>query len=167
MFYQNGCVIYIILTAVFSSVALANDNLSLAVHGKVIELSQDNWTKAKDSTNFAKNYSERKKYRWQQYPRMVTVYLNPLSDDRRIGLKISDSEYLEFFVVNPGFITAQTRVDKGRYWVLCRETFKPKIPLPIDVLRNQPYLSKDINQKLWKRYQIEIDETRLLLNSKF
>ena len=98
---------------------------------------------------------------------MVTVYLIPLSDDRRIGLKISDSEYVEFFVVNPSFITAQTRVEKDKYWVLCRETFKPKIPLPIDASQHQPYLSKKINQKLWKLYQVEIDETRVLLNSKF
>ena len=98
---------------------------------------------------------------------MVAVYSIPMSDDRRIGLKISDREYVEFFIVHPGFVTAQTRVDKGKYWVLCRETFNPKGLSPVDVSLYRPFLSDIENRQLWQHYQEEVDETRYLLNSKF
>jgi len=150
----------------FSVVAAAGE-LTLQVPGKTIELSTSDWEKVADKTKFARNYFAKKPSPLHQYNRMVTVYLNPMSDDRRIGLKISDFEYLEFFIVNPGFVTAQTRVDKGKYWVLCRETFHPKDNLPIDISAYKPFLSKNENQLLWITYQVEVDQTRYLLNSKF
>ncbi len=152
---------------VYFSIVVAAEELTLQVPGKTIELSPSEWKKVADKTKFARNYAEKKPSPLHQYNRMVTVYLNPMSDDRRIGLKISDIEYVEFFIVNLGFVTAQTRVDKGRYWVLCRETFRPKDNLPIDISAYKPYLNKNENQLLWITYQVEIDETRYLLNSKF
>ena len=152
--------------ACFSVVAAAEE-LTLQVPGKTIELSPDDWVKMTDETNFARNYEEKTPSSWHKVSRMVTVYLNPMSDDRRLGLKISDMEYLEFMIVHPRLVTAQTRVDKGKYWVLCRETFNPKDNLPIDIAAYDPFLSENENQLLWRTYQVEIDETRYLLNSKF
>ena len=139
--------------------------LSLAVPGKTLELSKGEWSKMGDETNFAKNFEEKKEAPWHKFGRVVTVYLNPMSEDRRSGLKISKTEYVELFSVHPGFITAQVRVDKGGYWVLCRETFKPKAPMPAVTLRS--YLSENEELQLLHHYQVEIDETRYLLNSKF
>lgn len=150
-----------------SSVVSAADGLSLVVPGKTIELSLDDWAKAKDEMNFAKNYEEKRMSSSHKFGRMVTVYLIPMSDDQRLGLKISDNEYLEFFIVNPGFITAQTRQDKGGYWVLCRETFFKKSGLPVDLSAYKPFLKENENRLLWQFYQAEVDETRYLLNSRF
>jgi hypothetical protein len=39
--------------------------------------------------------------------------------------------------------------------------------LPIDISAYQPFLNENENQLLWTTYQVDIDETRYLLNSKF
>ena len=159
--------IFSLLALILCSSITAADVLTLSVPGKTIELSSESWTKAKDETNFAKNYEEMKLSSWHEFGRMVTVYLIPMSEDRRIGLKVSDNEYLEFFIVNPGFVTVQTRLDKGNYWVLCRETFKPKSGLPVDISSYKPFLNERDNRLLWQFYQPEVDETRNLLASNF
>lgn len=164
--HRKEIIISILAFLLFSSITAAGV-LTLTVPGKNIELSSDSWTKAKDETNFVKNYEETKLSSWHEFGRMVTIYLIPMSVDRRIGLKVSDSEYLEFFIVNPGFVTVQTRLDKGNYWVLCRETFKPKSGLPVDVSSYKPFLTERENRLLWQLYQPEVDETRYLLISKF
>jgi hypothetical protein len=164
--YRNG-LIFGLLVLLCSPVVSVAAQLSLTVPGNTIELSPDDWAKAKDETNFANNYEERKVSPWHKYGRMVTVFSIPMSDDRRIGLKISDREYVEFFIVHPGFVTAQTRVDTGKYWVLCRETYNLKGQSPIDVSVYRPFLSENENRQLWQLYQAEVDETRRLLNSKF
>lgn len=163
----NGFILTLIAGLLWSPVMIAADMLSLEVPGKTIELSPNNWAKAKDETNFAKNYEERRISPWQKFGRMVTVFLIPMSDDRRIGLKMSKTEYVEFFIVSPGFVTAQTRVDKGKYWVLCRETFNRKGHSPVAVSAYKPVLNESENRQLRRIYQVELDETRYLLNSKF
>jgi len=165
--YRNELIFSFLGVLLCSSVLSAADKLSLVVSGKTIELSLDDWAKAKDEINFAKNYEEKRLSSWHKFGRMVTVFLIPMSDDRRLGLKISDNEFLEFFIVNPGFITAQTRLDKGGYWVLCRETFNQKSGLPIDVSAYKPFLNENENRLLWQFYQAEVNETRYLLASKF
>lgn len=165
--YCNGFIFGLLAMLLCSPVVSAADRLSLVVPGKTIELSLDDWTKAKDETNFAKNYEEKRISPWHKYGRMVTVFLIPMSDDRRVGIRLSDREYVEFFIVHPGFVTAQTRVDKGKYWVLCRETFNQKSHLPVDVLAHKTFFSENENRQLWQLYQAEIDETRHVLNSKY
>lgn len=139
--------------------------LSFTVPGKTIELSPDEWRKMSDENSFAKNFAAKKIEPWQKIERVVTVFLNPMSEDRRLGLKISKTEYVELFSVLPELITVQVRVDKGGYWVLCRETFKPKDPMPKVTLRSR--LDENDEIQLRYHYQAEIDETRHLLNSKF
>jgi hypothetical protein len=156
------------ILSLFSSIALADDGLSLVVPGKTIELSSDEWAKAYDETGFAKNYDQKKLSPWHKFGRMITVYLIPMSEDRRAGSKkISDREYLEFFIVHPGFVTVQTLVDKGEYWVMCRETFNPKDGLLVDVSSYEPFPTEKKLQLLWQTYQAEVDETRYLINSQF
>ncbi len=142
-----------------------DEELTLQVPGKIIELSPNDWEKVDDPTNFARNYSEKMLSPGHQFNRMVTVFLNPMSDDRRIGSKISTMEYAEIFIAHPGFVTVQIRADKGQYWVLSRETFKPKESSPVNL--SKMFLSENEKQLLLLTYQQEIDETRFLLNSKF
>lgn len=148
------------------SVASSASELSLVVAGRSIELSPAEWTKLSDEADYAKNYEQKKRFPWQEYARVITVFMIPMSVDRRIGLKISDHEYVEFFITHPGLVTAQTRVDKGQYWVLCRETFHPKEHSSVDVSAYKPFLSESENQRLWQLYQAEIDETRYLIGTK-
>jgi hypothetical protein len=69
--------------------------------------------------------------------------------------------------VHPGFVTVHTRVDKGAYWVLCREAFKPKHPMPVNKSAYKRWLGAHENRQWWHLYQLEIDETRHLLNATF
>ena len=143
------------------------EELTLQAPGKIIELSPNDWEKVDDPTNLARNYSEKTLSSAHQFNRMVTVYLSPMSDDQRIGQEYSATEYVEIFIGVPGFVTVQTRIDKGQYWVLSRETFKPKkFPL-VDLSSSKLLLSESEKNLLLLTYQLEIDETRLLLNSKF
>ena len=99
MRYCNGFIFGLLAMLLCSPVVSAADRLSLVVPGKTIELSLDDWMKAKDETNFAKNYEEKRISPWHKYGRMVTVFLIPMSDDRRVGIRLSDREYVEFFIV--------------------------------------------------------------------
>jgi|GEM_PF-3111543 hypothetical protein len=139
----------------------------LNVPNKVIELPKSNWSKLDDPSGYAKNYGEKAKSEWHEFNRVVTVFLTPMSIDRRVGLKISEYEYLDFLVVHPGLVTVQTRMDKGKYWVLCRETFKPKKTVGIDISKYKPYLSNEEIKIVWSAYVEEIDETRKILNLEF
>jgi hypothetical protein len=164
--YRNELIFGFLVLLCFPVVSVA-DQLSFTVPDKTIELSPVDWVKAKDETNFALNYENKKISPWHKFGRMVTVFLIPMSDDRRNGLKISDREYVEFFIVNPGYVTVQTRVDKGKYWVGCRETFNLKGQSPVFVRLYKPFLSENENRQLWQLYQKEVDETRSILDSKF
>jgi len=143
------------------------DDLSLQVPGKIIRLSKDHWEKMEDPTNFAKNYLQKGEDQIHKHARVVTVYLIPMSEDRKGGFNITRNEYLEFFIVHRGFVTAQTKIDKGKYWVLCRETFQAPNYSPVDIQKYRPFLSEDENRQLWATYQQEIDETRYLLQTLF
>ncbi|MDE0790342.1 MAG: CsiV family protein [Woeseiaceae bacterium] len=143
------------------------EELTLQAPGKTIELSPNDWEKVDDPTNLARNYSEKTLSLVHQFNRMVTVYLSPMSNDQRIGQEYSSTEYVEIFISIPGFVTVQTRTDKGRYWVLSRETFKPKEFSPVNLSSSKLFLSESEKNLLLLTYQLEIDGTRLLLNSKF
>ena len=49
-----------------------NEELTLQVPGKIIELSPNDWEKVDDPTNFARNYSEKMLSPGHQFNRMVT-----------------------------------------------------------------------------------------------
>lgn len=72
--------------------------------------------------------------------------------------------FVEFFVVHSGKLTIQVRVDRGKYWVLSRETFDVKKPVSVTVSEYRPFLSEEENKILWSAFQNEIDATRALIN---
>jgi hypothetical protein len=165
--YWGGCVFFVVLILIAIYVALAPQALSIAVPGKTIELSQVEWAKRPNVVSFIQYFEERTHAPWHKFGRVVTVFMVPMTDANRIGLKISESEYVYFFVRLPGFVTVHTLADKGTYWVLCDETFKPKAPLPIDLSAFKLGLGTNENLQLGQLYQIEVAATRHLLNSRF
>jgi hypothetical protein len=156
-----------LLVLALAPAARAEPVFSVSVPGKTITLAQSEWAKMEDPTTVAHNFEERKKGPWHQFGRVVTIFLHPMTDDRRVGLKIADREYVEIFVAQPGLVTVQTRIDKGTYWVMCRETFLRKAQAPpVDLLPHKPSGTDD-RERLWFYYQDEIDTTRHLLHSRF
>jgi len=158
----------ITVTLSLTSMSLAEEEyFFLNVPNKVIELPKSNWRKLDDPSGYAKNYEEKAKSASHHFNRVVTVFLTPMSINQRVGLKISEYEYLDFLVVHPGLVTAQTKIDKGKYWVLCRETFKQKKTVGIDISKYKPFLSDEEIKIVWSDYMEEIDETRKILNLEF
>ncbi len=151
--------IYILLIVLGISTLILyskNNDFIVKTSNKNIVVSEKKWNKAKDSQSYAKNFEAREKINKEEYPQMITVYLNPMTSDRMSGTKISNKEYLEIFVVHPKTVTIQIRNDKGNYWVLSRQTFSA----------NEPELEK--NPSLYQYYfQNEIDTTRHMLESEF
>ncbi len=160
--------ITILLCFVAMATSAATETLSLKVGEKTIELDGAQWSKMDDPEDYAKNFQERKDQPYHKFGRVVTVFLLPMSDDRKVAtMKISKQEYLEIFIRWPGYVTVRTRVDKGDYWVMCRETFKPKSYLPITIDTYEPFLSEEKQRLLWTFYDNEIDKTRFLLKTQF
>ena len=61
---------------------------------------------------WAETFEQVQKGPRHESPRVVTVFKLPMTDDRRAGVRVSPNEYVEMFVVNPGMLTVQVRVDK-------------------------------------------------------
>jgi len=136
------------------------------VAGRKIWLSAARWKSMTNEVEWAVNFEEAGKGSKHEFGRVVTIYKLPMSDGRRLGVRISRQEYLELFVVHPGTVTAQIRIDKGPYWVLSRETFRTPSLVGVDTNRWHS-LSQQEFELARSEFQAEIDSTRYLLQSAF
>jgi hypothetical protein len=96
---------------------------------------------------------------------MLTIFKVPMSDDRRLGIRISANEFLDLFVVHPGKLTVQVRTDRGNYWVLSRETFEVTRHVPISIKEYRPFLPEEEAKQVWSVFQNEVDGTRAQINA--
>lgn len=147
----------------FSKTA-TDTNYLIEVGNKEIAVSKDQWKFVDNSSEsaYSKNYSAINKKDGEMFEQMITVFLNEMTDDRKSGEKISNSEYIEAFVLHPNSITVQIRVDKGDYWVLSRQTLESK--------NNYPYQTNVSYSDLLSNFedmQNKIDNTRYILNNDF
>jgi hypothetical protein len=145
----------------------AAESLELSVPGKKIQLPEQSWSLMNDQANYAQTYEQKEISASHKDGRVVTVFLEPMPDKRKVGARLADNEYLEIVIIEDGFVTAQVKVDKGKYWVACRETFLPKPRLSVDVSSHKAFLSELAKMSLWMDYQPEIEETRALLQTIF
>ena len=146
---QTTAAALVLLVLACAQAASAEPVFSVSVPGKTITLAPEEWIKMKDPTTVGKNIEERKKGPRHQFGRVVTIVPIPMSNNDRIGLKISASEYVEIFIVHPEFVTVQTRVDNGTYWVMCRETFLRKAHAPPVDLSPHKSLGTEDRERLW------------------
>ncbi|MDP2642511.1 MAG: hypothetical protein Q8P62_01565 [Candidatus Peregrinibacteria bacterium] len=139
-------------------------NYSISINGKNIVVSQDKWKFVEpfEPSLYSKNYSAINKRDGHEFEQMITVFLQKMTDDRKIGEKITNSEYIEAFVVHPNSVTVQIRIDKGDYWVMSRETFESKNNYPdqTDVSYSDLLLN-------FEDMQNRIDNTKYILNNEF
>ncbi len=139
-------------------------NYLIEISGKKIVVDQNQWKFVDNSaeSNYSKNYSAINKKDGEMFEQMITVFLNKMTDDRKSGEKITNSEYIEAFVVHPNSVTVQIRVDKGNYWVLSRQTFESQNNYP-----NQSNVSYSDLLLNFEDMQNKIDDTRYILNNDF
>jgi hypothetical protein len=139
----------------------------VSVAGKAIELPTATWKAMRNEFEWAENFEQVTKEPKHLFPRVVTVFKLPMTDDRRSGIRISPREYVEMFVVDPGTLTVQIRVDKGTYWVLSRETFAAGSIYGVDTGTAQHSLYDEEFKSAQQSFGPEIDRTRYLLQSTF
>ena len=132
-----------------------------------IRLARADWKAMPNDYEWAENFEEIRKGRRHEFPRVVTVFMLPMTADRRIGTRISPNEYVEMFVVHTGTLTVQVSLDKGSYWVLSRETFTAPSIRGVDTATLQHDLSDVEFRRASEAFQPERDPPRYLLSSKF
>jgi len=138
-----------------------DSNYVLRTKNKIINVSKSKWEYVGSSYSYAKSYESKTKYEGHKYKQMITVFLIPMTDDRK-SEEIAKNEYFDSFVHRANSITVQIRIDKGDYWVLSRETYKTIENFPVQTVYS--YSNALIN---FRGIQNRIDRTRFILNKEF
>lgn len=142
-----------------------NRHLTVQTATKSIRLNHEQWRPLKNETETARNFEARTRKPSQVYSTVITVYLLPMSADRALGKKLTDTEFLEIFSVHPGTVTVQLRVKKDGYWILSRETLKMPEPALVDVRQYKPSFTDDEVSLMHRQLQNDIDETRAFVRT--
>jgi len=150
-----------------SVAALCSAQKSVKIDTQSIEIDTNIWQAMTNEEEYAENFQENQcDSTIFKHCRVVTIFKIPMSEDRKTGIKLSQNEYVDVFVVHPGFVTVQVRIDKNNYWVMSRETYQNP-----DSLKSLSMYDAFPNQKKQKEllavFQNNVDKTRYLLRSTF
>lgn len=143
------------------------ESIVINVPGKSITLSAADWKPMESPQPFAVNVEARRQMSGEAFPQVVTVFKLAMSESDKVGLKITSTEYVEFFVVHPGKLTLQIRLDKGDYWLLSRQTLEPPQSLGSTVQQYRPFLQEVENQSALQLLDAEVKKTRYQLSGTF
>jgi len=136
------------------------------IGAKVLRLSATEWVfRESEQPAVTANFESTRRSKSTQFSQELTIFKVPMSADRRDGLHVSTSEYVEAFVVHENAVTIQVRVDRGSYWVLTRETFKADRPMLIDVSRIIRLPTPEQERALVDAYRAEVDAARAWINN--
>jgi hypothetical protein len=138
---------------------IKTQGIEIKTPDKVILLDSDSWKPMRNEFEWARNYSAKSKNKGQVYETVLTIYLLPMATDRKTGKVISSNEYIEIFQVRPGTVTVQLRVDKGKYWVLTRDTYNVNTPASNVELDNLVY------KMVYQEIQTKIDSNRFFIRN--
>ena len=138
---------------------IKTQGIEIKTQDKVILLDSDSWKPMRNEFEWARNYSAKSKNKGQVYETFLTIYLLPMATDRKTGKVISSNEYIEIFQVRPGTVTVQLRVDKGKYWVLTRDTYNVNTPASKVELDNLVY------KMVYQEIQTKIDSNRFFIRN--
>ena len=159
---------FLLVISFIAGVLYLNNNVdkdySITINDNNIIISQNEWRfiESSNPSLYSKNYSAKNKRDGHMFEQTITVFMQNMTSDRKKGEKISNSEYIQAFVVHPNSITVQIRIDKGDYWLLSRETFESKNNYPdqTDVTFSDLLLK-------FEDMQNRIDNTKYILNNEF
>jgi hypothetical protein len=142
------------------------DEYRVATAGGVVRIPQADWKAMPSPNPSAENFQQRTIETHHRFPRMVTVFKIHMTEDVRVGTLISPTEYLEMWVEQWGTLTVQIRADKGRYWVMSRETvLAPTSPF-LDTSAAKDLVADEFITAR-EMFEPEIEQTRFLLRSRF
>lgn len=132
-------------------------------NGQELTLPASQWRALVNESGYARNFEAVENPPPREY-HVLTVFLNPMSEDRRTGKKISDTEYIEIFASNPGEITVLLRRDHRTFWLLSREMFHDNSVPGVDLSRVGSFGPND-EHLIRAALQDRIDITRHFLGS--
>ena len=138
---------------------IKTQGIEIKTQDKVILLDSDSWKPMRNEFEWARNYSAKSKNKGQVYETFLTIYLLPMATDRKTGKVISSNEYIEIFQVRPGTVTVQLRVDKGKYWVLTRDTYNVNTPA------SKVELDTLVYDMVYQEIQTKIDSNRFFIRN--
>ena len=138
---------------------IKTQGIEIKTPDKVILLDSDSWKPMRNEFEWALNYSAKSKKEGQVYETVLTIYLLPMSTDRKTGKLISTDEYIKIFQVRPGTVTVQLRVDKGKYWVLTRDTYNVNTPA------SKVELDSLVYDMVYQEIQTKIDSNRFFIRN--
>lgn len=189
--YRIGLIIIFIacLTINAQGLLFGNDTIAnylVETAEKTIYLPKKDWEEMGNEYIYALNFQLLKKDSIAGFPQVITFFLIPMTMDRRKGKEIAEKIYLEIFCVHSGKVTIQIRCDKGKYWVLSRETFflpdtaaltfEEKVIISFmpgdlkdfkELYKYKPFLNEAEFKWLHDLYIDHIDRTIFLINNKF
>src|SRR5262245_40683206 len=79
----------------------ASSSYEVAIGSTIVNVPMRDWKPLENSEPYAENFEARVLKAGHAFPQVLTVFKVPMSEDRRLGIRISDNEFLEFFVVHP------------------------------------------------------------------
>ena len=138
-----------------------NDKIEVDAQGKTIFLDKAEWSPMQNTQEWAKNFQSKYKKGAQQFETVLTIFLQPMTPERKIGKMISQDEYVEMFSSFPKTVTVQLRVNKGDYWILKRDTYKVATINPTKV-ETDP----NVYQQIYRELQVNIDDSRFFVRTK-
>ena len=149
-----------VLCAVGAPPAVAIQAGTVAVPGGVLNFPSSDWTPMDNPEPFAANFSAKRMQPGEPFPQVITVFKIKMTDGDRSGIEAADREWVELFVVHPGKLIAQIRVDKGGYWIMSRQTFEaagrlPAVTDPLSEERQRILLGLFDREIKRTRYQLQ------------
>lgn len=145
--------------------ACSSKTHDIVISKHVVSLPRTDWKEMDNPTSFAKNFEARRMRNSEVFSQVITIFLEPMPKEKKIGMQLSDLEYVELFTVHPNTITAQIRVDKGYYWMLSRQTFRDYRPVGKKPLNNFGTLDQIEVSEFLTMYEEDVKETRYKLRN--
>ena len=141
--------------------AQSSKDLTIPVAGRQLALSAEEWQPMENEAEYALNFEARQNRPPRRY-RVLTVFLNQMTEDRKSGRRSRPESTLEVFVSAPNEVTVLLRRDHGHYRLLSRELFRGTQVAGVNLSSMTPL--SDIDEgKVIDSLQNEIDTTRHLL----
>jgi hypothetical protein len=148
----------------------SSDVHTVRVGFRTLKLDATAWRPMANEATFAENFEAVTVKSGETWPQVITIFKLPMSSDRKRGIQVTKSEYVEPFVAHPGKVTIQIAVDRGRYWVQSRQTFDvasdvaARVAWDVDVSTPRPRNSAKEQRSLVRVFQDQVDSTRAWIN---
>lgn len=157
------------VVAVYSMLAIVSvgaQTASVAVPGGAVTVVLADWKPMENPEVFATNFEARHQSPGEAFAQVDTIFKLKMTEHDRLGIQVSDGEWVEFMFVHPGKVACQIRLDKVGYWVMSRQTFDMRDSSSNSV-EYRPFLSVEENRALLEIFDIELKRTRFVLQQRF